>query len=301
MEFDHLKGIIPAFMTGFTDDTSALSEVRIRQHARNLTDAGVQGLYVGGSSGEMLLCSVRERKQLLEAVISEVDHSASVIAHIGCTGTADTVELARHAKKAGADAISSVTPLYFAYSFAEVKQYYADIAAASDLPVIIYNIPARTGMALNLEQLHELLLIPGVAGMKFTASDFFQLERLISEHPGQVFYNGSDEMLLSGLAAGAHGGIGTTYNLMPDVFLTIHRLFRENRIPEAQKVQSLANRVIRVILKYGVLSACKELIRCGGLAYGICRKPFLPLNEEAIQALYEQAFLPLQKWRAVQP
>lgn len=300
MQFDNLKGVIPAFMTGFTDDLTALDENRIQKHTRFLADSGVNGLYVGGSSGEMLLCSTQERKKLLETVIGEFRGQGCVIAHVGCTGTADTLELSRHAKQAGADAVSSVTPLYFAYTFPEVKQYYADIAAASDLPVIIYNIPARTGMALNADQLHELLLIPGVAGMKFTASDFFQLERLISEHPGQVFYNGSDEMLLSGLAARAHGGIGTTYNVMPDVFLQIRRLFLENRIAEAQAAQSTANRVIQALLKVGVIQGVKEMLAMSGLDYGQCRKPFLPLTQEAKQYLYENAWLPLQQWRQSQ-
>ena len=297
MQFQHLTGVIPAFMTGFTDDLAGLDENRIQNLTGFLAEAGVNGLYVGGSSGEMLLCSTEERKKLLETVIGEFRGQGCVIAHVGCTGTADTLELSRHAKKAGADAVSSVTPLYFAYTFPEVKQYYADIAAASDLPVIIYNIPARTGMSLNLEQLHELLMIPGVAGMKFTASDFFQLERLISEHPHQVFYNGSDEMLLSGLAARAHGGIGTTYNVMPDVFLEIRRLFLENRIQEAQNAQSLANGVIRAILKVGVLPGVKAMLAMSGIDCGRCRKPFLPLTREAEQYLRENAWLPLQAYR----
>ena len=124
-----------------------------------------------------------------------------------------------------------------------------------------------------------------------------RLERLISEHPGQVFYNGSDEMLLSGLAARAHGGIGTTYNVMPDVFLQIRRLFLENRIAEAQAAQSTANRVIQALLKVGVIQGVKEMLAMSGLDYGQCRKPFLPLTQEAKQYLYENAWLPLQQWR----
>jgi len=297
MKPEYLKGIIPAFMSGFTDNNENIDTARIRSLAQYLIDKGVNGLYVGGSSGEMLLCSVEERKILLETVISESNNKITVISHVGCTGTRETVELARHAAKAGANAVSSVTPLYFAYSFAEVKQYYKDIADASGLPVIIYNIPARTGMTLNAEQLHELLLIPGVAGMKFTSSDFFMLERLVSEHPDHVFYNGSDEMLLSGLAAGADGGIGTTYNFMPEVFVSILDSFKKNKIAEARYAQSTANRIIKTLLKYGAVQASKYLIKLNGIDYGECRRPFMPLTEEAKKELMENSFKPLEEWR----
>lgn len=287
MKQENLKGIMPALLTGFTDDLTDIDTARVRALVRHLMNRGVHGLYVGGSSGEMLLCSVDERKKLLEAVLAETQGKITVIAHIGATGTRETCELAAHAEKAGATALSSVTPLYFAYSFADVKQYYIDITKASSLPVIIYNIPARTGMTLNSEQLHELLMIPGVAGMKFTASDFFQLERLRTEHPDHVFYNGSDEMLLSGLAAGADGGIGTTYNFQADRMLSIYNLYHEGKMQQALAMQSKANEIIAAVLKYGVMPATKEILRLGGLDYGTCRKPFRPLDADKLPLLAE--------------
>ena len=285
MKNEKLKGILPALMTAFTDDNSAIDEKRVRALTRHLMKQGVHGLYVGGSSGEMLLCSVEERRQLLETVLAETQKKITVIAHVGCTGTRETLSLARHAEAAGADALSSVTPLYFAYSFAEVKRFYEALAAETSLPVIIYNIPARTGMTLNAAQLHELLSIPNVGGMKFTSSDFFLLERLRADHPDQIFYNGSDEMLLSGLSAGADGGIGTTYNFQADRMLAIYRLYHEGKMQQALDVQSRANRIIETVIRYGVMPACKEILRLGGLDYGICREPFLPLSADAQKAL----------------
>ena len=290
MKPEFLKGIMPALLTGFTDDGSNIDSTRVRMLAAHLMKQGVHGLYVGGSSGEMLLCSVEERKTLLEAVLAETQKRVTVIAHVGCTGTRETLELARHAEKAGADALSSVTPLYFAYTFEDVKNYYIALAAETSLPVIIYNIPARTGMTLNAAQLHELLSIPNIAGMKFTSSDFFLLERLRADHPDKIFYNGSDEMLLSGLAAGADGGIGTTYNFQADRMLEIYRLYHEGKMQEALAVQSKANKIIESILKLGVLPACKDLLAIGGMPYGKCRAPFTPLNDEN-RALLEKAAL----------
>ncbi len=287
MKPEFLKGIMPALMTGFTDDREAIDDARMKKLTAHLMKQGVHGLYVGGSSGEMLLCSDAERRQLLEDVLSVTEKKITVIAHVGCTGTRETLALARHAEKAGADALSSVTPLYFAYSFTDVKHFYEALAAETSLPVIIYNIPARTGMTLNAAQLHELLSIPNIGGMKFTSSDFFQLERLRADHPDKIFYNGSDEMLLSGLSAGADGGIGTTYNFQADRMLEIYRLYHAGKMKEALAVQSRANRIIESVLKYGVMPACKEILRLGGLDYGKCRAPFTALDDDQIAALAE--------------
>ncbi len=287
MKIQKLTGILPALLTVF--DEKGVDTKTTGTLADKLLAAGVDGLYVGGSSGEMVLQSVYERKALLECVMESAAGRGAVIAHIGALSTADTVDLARHAKAAGADAVSSVTPLYYKYSFREVKAYYARIADASELPVIIYNIPALTGMTLSAAQLGEILSIPGVAGMKFTSSDFFQLERLRSDFPEHVFYNGSDEMLLSGLAAGADGGIGTTYNFQPDRIVNIRKAYLANDMQGALRLQSDANRVIEVILRNGVLPSSKKLLQMMGLDAGLCREPFQPLTEEMIADLRENA------------
>ncbi|MBQ7932765.1 MAG: dihydrodipicolinate synthase family protein, partial [Clostridia bacterium] len=182
-------------------------------------------------------------------------------------------------------ALSSVTPLYYKYSYREVKHYYEQIAAETDLPVIIYNIPALTGTTLNYDQLCEILSIPGVGGMKFTSSDFFQLERIRAAFPDKVFYNGSDEMLLSGLAAGADGGIGTTYNYQPARILGVYNEFRAGNMAKALEYQAKANETIAKILKYGVLPSSKMLMKLNGMDYGTCREPFMPLDDAAIEDL----------------
>ena len=291
MAYENLHGILPALMTAFTDDGAHIDRARIRKLVRHLIDSGVHGLYVGGSSGEMLLCSTEERMELLETVLDVTENAGrpvSVIAHVGSAGTRETLALARHAARSGADAVSSVTPFYFSYGFAEVRRFYEELAAV-ELPVVIYNIPARTGMTLNEAQLGTLLSIPNVAGIKFTSSDFYLLERLVTAHPDKIFYNGSDEMLLSGLAAGAHGGIGTTYNFQPARMLSIYRLYHEGRMAEALANQRQANAMIEEVLDCGVLPACKALLRIGGLDYGTCRAPFLPLSDEQYAALAKTA------------
>ncbi|MBE6615456.1 MAG: N-acetylneuraminate lyase [Ruminococcaceae bacterium] len=287
MKIQKLTGIHPALITAFDENGVNLKVTATL--VDKLLCAGVDGMYIGGSSGEMVLQSVSERKALLECVIEAAAGRGAMIAHIGAMSTADSTELAKHAKKAGADAVSSVTPLYYKYSFREVKNYYARIAEAAELPVIIYNIPALTGMVLNADQLGELLSIPGVGGMKFTSSDFYQLERLRSRFPDHVFYNGSDEMLLSGLAAGADGGIGTTYNFQPEKIVNIRKAYLANDMQSALKLQSEANAAIEVILRNGVLPSTKKLLELMGLNVGLCREPFMPLTDEMIADLRDNA------------
>ena len=291
-----LKGIMPALMTAFDTATESISKENTAALVKKLKSAGVHGFYVGGSSGEMVLCSVKERMELLETVM-EASGDLTVIAHTGAMSTADAILLSRHAESSGADAISSVTPLYYKYSFREIKHYYSRLCEAVNIPVIIYNIPALTGTALDFGQLSELLSIDGVGGMKFTSSDFFLLNRLKQEFPDKVFYNGCDEMLLSGLSAGADGGIGTTYNFMPEMFLSIYELFNSGRMKEANAVQSMANKIIAEVVSKGTLSASKQMINFSGLDYGVCREPLLPLDETAKNELYEKAWKPVENYR----
>ncbi len=282
-----LYGIMPALMTAFDD--RGIDKVKVTALVQKLENDGVHGLYVGGSSGEMIFCSAEERKELLQAVKEAADKLA-IIAHVGAMTTADSVKLAKHAKSVKADAVSSVTPLYYKYSFEEIKTYYKRIADAAKLPVIIYNIPVLTGTVLNLEQLCELLEIDGVEGMKFTSSDFYLLNRLKNLYPQKVFYNGSDEMLLSGLSAGADGGIGTTYNFIPKIILEIYNNFKSGNFAGAYECQTLANRVISSVLKHGVLPASKHMISLTGIDYGVCREPVLPLCDKAKNDLFENAY-----------
>ena len=283
MKNQKLCGILPALMTAFTDD--GIDCAKVARHTKYLADAGVHGLYVGGSSGEMILMTEDERKTLLETVIESVGDRLTIIAHVGTTSTRGTLELARHAEAIGADALSSVTPLYYRYGFREVKHYYERLAAQTSLPVIIYNIPALTGTTLTTAQLEEILSIPNVGGMKFTASDFFQLERIRAAFPDKVFYNGSDEMLCSGLAAGADGGIGSTYNFMPKTILAIYNAFRANDAATALTYQAKANAAIAMVLKHGVLPSSKMILKLRGMDYGECREPFMPVGPEAIEEL----------------
>ena len=282
----NIKGMIPAFITPFKADGSLNTEAA-KLHAARLVEMGADALYVGGSSGEMILQSVEERKALLEAVLEAVPAGFPIIAHIGAANPSDAFELAKHAEKAGAAAISSVTPFYYKYSFAEIMAYYEKIAKLVKTPMIIYNIPTLSGSSLSLMQLSELLSIEGVAGMKFTCSDYYSFERLRRAFPDKLLYNGSDEMVLAGLAMGADGGIGTNYNTMIGKFAKLYKLFLANDMAGALAVQNEINDVIAEMFKYNLLPAVKYLVAECGCDCGKCRDPFVDLTDAEKAALKE--------------
>ena len=276
-------GVFPALLTPF-DKAGAVNYDALRALVRWNLDKGVNGFYVCGSTSEAFLLTNDERKRIVETVCGEVAGRAAVIAHVGCIGQEMAVDLVRHAKDAGADAISSVPPFYYGFSFAEIKDYYFALAEVG-LPVVLYNFVPAGGAKLTAAQFEEFLSDPRFLGVKHTSSDFFMLERLKAFRPDAVIFNGYDEMFLSGLIAGADGGIGSTYNFMAEKYIAIEKAFRAGDLAAARAEQHRANNIIAALLTYGVLPGAKVLCRHLGLDLGECRKPFRELTEEQERAL----------------
>ncbi len=279
MSTPNIKGIIPAFISPFKADGS-LNIDATKEHALRLIEKGADSLYVGGSSGEMILMTNEERKTLLETVVNVVPENFPIIAHIGAANPMDAYELAQHADSLGVAAISSVTPFYYKYSFNEMKYYYEKISSLVKTPMVIYNIPSLSGASLSLNQMSELLRVENVCGMKFTSNDFFSFERIRNAFPDKLLYNGSDEILCSGLAMGADGGIGTTYNVLVSKFAELYKLFKENKLEEALAVQHGINDAIATILSFPLLPAIKALVKACGCDCGTCRDPFEKMTPE---------------------
>lgn len=280
-----LKGVYAAFASLF-DSQDRINEKATVQLAQFLISKGLTGFYTCGSTGEFLTLTPQERMQILEIAVSEAKGKAKVIAHVGAPDTKTAIMLAKHAAKVGADAISSVAPFYYRYSPDEVTSYYLDIIEASGMPMIIYNY-ASNGNLLTHQNAPRLFGDSRIAGVKHTSSDFFMLEQMKTAHPEKVFFNGSDEMLSSGLTAGADGGIGSTYNVMPQYYAAIYKHFLDNDMEKAKAVQKKANKVIAAMISGGVLPSVKYLLNLLGIDAGVCRKPFLPLPEESKKKLQE--------------
>lgn len=266
------KGIYPALLTPFTAD-GTVNEEALRRLIRLNLDKGVQGFYATGSTAEAFMLSVDERKRILEIVLDEVRGQAKVIAQVGTISQAQAVDMARHAQKAGADMISSIPPFYYGFSFSQIKSYYMALADSVDLPVLIYHFPASSGVQMTVDNVDEFLQDSRFAGIKYTSSDFFMMQQLRQRHPEALILNGYDELFLCGLAMGADGGVGSTYNFMAEKFIALMRLFHEGKIEEAQKVQAQANKIIIELIRVGVMPGEKAALDAMGISMGDCLKP----------------------------
>ncbi|CAH1665891.1 N-acetylneuraminate lyase [Hyphomicrobiales bacterium] len=204
-------GILSALVTPYRADFN-LNEDIIAGLIDHELGQGVAGFYVGGSTGEAFLQSPEERGRLIAAVARAARGRGTLIAHVGTIATEDTLSIARSAADAGFDAVSAIPPFYYDFSAAELIAHYKALAAATPLPVIVYNFGGRTGK-LGPNEILQLLDDPRVIGIKHTSQDFFQLERFKTHRPDAVIYNGYDEMCLGGLAMGADGAIGTHLQL----------------------------------------------------------------------------------------
>ena len=267
-----LKGIFTALLTPF-DSNNKISKEALVQLIKHNIKLGVQGFYVGGSTAEAFLLSTEERKQVMD-ICREAAPNHKLIAHIGSISEDEALELALYAKALGYDAISSVAPFYYKFSFEEIKNYYFRLAKATGMPMIVYHFPAFSGVSMGVKEISTFLEKKQFIGIKFTSNDFFTLEQVRAKFPDKLIYNGYDEMFLAGVSMGADGGIGSTYNFMADKFVKIHQLFENNQIAEAQALQKEANRIITLLCQIGVMQAEKEVLNQLGIPFGNCRRPF---------------------------
>ena len=275
---EKFKGIFPALLTPF-DSQDRVNKKELEKLVAHDLALGATGFYVCGSTGEAFLMSREERMEVMDVVRSAAP-DATLIAHIGSVNERDALALAKHARDLGYDAVSSVAPYYYPFTIQEIRDYYCRLADAAALPMVVYHIPALSGVKMGQGELGKLLQDQRVMGLKYTANEMFPLERIRAEFPNKVIYNGYDEVLLAGLSMGADGGIGSTYNFMADKFVSIRTLFAQGRMAEAAKVQSEANRIIAVLCSMGVMQAEKELLCQLGLDFGCCRHPFGELTQE---------------------
>lgn len=242
---------------------------------------GVEGFYCCGSSGEGLLLSNDERKQVLERVLHQVAGRVPVVAHVGTIRTRDVMDLAAHAKSAGAAAVSMIPPYYYHFSMDEITDYYLSVLdAVPGLRAIIYNIPQFTGVEFSKDNAARLLGDPRIIGIKHTSQNLYSLERMHTAYPEKVYINGFDEMFLGALSMGAQATIGTTVNLFAPVFLRLREAYQSGRMEQALALQETINGYVEGMIKVGIFSAVKYGWTLRGIDCGVCRRPFAPLSAQ---------------------
>jgi N-acetylneuraminate lyase len=268
-----LAGMHAALMTAFGDD-GAFDPARQRALDACVLRQGLTGLYVGGSTGEQGTMESDE-VEAVHAVAAEdaAGTGAVLIAHVGLPSLRESVRLARAAARRGYHALSALPPHSYPFADSEIEAYYRVLADATDLPLIVYEIPIRTGRPLGLDMLLRLLDIPRVAGIKFTSTDLFKMTMLMRRRPEKTVFFGFDEMYAAGAIMGADGGIGSTYNLFGKLYVAIDAAVRAGDVARAQALQTISQEFVEVLLDMGVVPGLKAAFRLRGVEIGDCRAP----------------------------
>ena len=273
-----------------------VSPERVRALTQYHIDKGVQGVYVNGSSGECIYLSVEDRKLILENVMAVAKGKLTVIAHVACNNTKDSVELAKHAESLGVDAIAAIPPIYFRLPANSIARYWNDMSkAAPNTDFIIYNIPQLSGTTLTRDLYAEMRKNPRVIGVKNSSMPTQDIQMFVADGgDDHIVFNGPDEQFISGRVIGAKAGIGGTYGVMPDLFLKLNELIKESDFETAKELQYAINDVIYKMVsgRANLYAVIKEILRLNEkLDLGSVRAPLEPLHEEDLAIAKEAADL----------
>lgn len=286
------KGVIPAFYACY-DSEGNVSPQGVQALTKYFVEKGVKGVYVNGSSGECIYQSVEDKKIILENVMKAAEGKLTVIAHVACNNTKDSMELASHAQSLGVDAIAAIPPIYFRLPEHAIAQYWNDISsAAPNTDFVIYNIPQLAGVALTMNLFAEMRKNPRVIGVKNSSMPVQDIQMFKAEAgEDYVIFNGPDEQFISGRVIGAEGAIGGTYGVMPELFLKMDEYVRANELEKAREVQYAVDAIIYKMCSahgnmYAVIKAILKINE--NLELGGVRKP-LPSLVDDDMAIVEEA------------
>ena len=284
-----LKGIITPILTPMNADEGVNLE-ELRNQIERLIDGGVHGIFPFGTNGEGYILNEKEKEAVLEAAIDQVKGRVPVYAGSGCISTADTIRMSVRAQELGADVLSIITPSFAVASQKELYDHYVEVAKHVDTPIVLYNIPARTGNKLLPETVAKLAKdVDVIVGAKDSSGDWENLKAYIQQTRDleKDFYvlSGNDSLILPSLKEGGFGGIAGCSNVYPHVLSSIYNLFKEGKIEEAEAAQeSIAS--FRAVFKYGnPNTVVKKAVSMLGYPVGDCRRPFNYLCEEGVEAL----------------
>lgn len=290
---DKYKGVIPAFYACY-DEKGEISPAGVQRLAQYFIDKGVKGVYVNGSSGECIYQSVEDKKIVLENVMKVAKGKLTVIAHVACNNTKDSMELAAHAESLGVDAIASIPPIYFRLPDHAIAKYWNDISsAAPNTDFVIYNIPQLAGVALSTNLFTEMRKNPRVIGVKNSSMPVQDIQMFKADAGDDyIIFNGPDEQFISGRVIGAEAGIGGTYGVMPELFLKMDELVRAGQLEAAMPIQYAANSIIYKMCSahgnmYAVIKAILKLNE--GFDIGSVRAPLAELTTEDMKIVEETA------------
>ncbi len=290
-----LSGVLVALATPFAADSS-VDVPRLRALVDRTIDGGVHGVVACGSTGEFSALTSAERRLVVETVVDQTAGRVPVIAQTGSTSTAEAVELSRHAQSAGASVIMPVAPFYEALSLEETTTYLRTVAGSVDIDVMLYNLPAATGVDLSPETVAELATEQeNIRYIKNTTADMAQAAQLI-HHYGDVVgtFIGWDTLALSSLVAGSAGIMAGTANIIPAEIVAVYDAVQAGDLDAARRAWLRIYPLLDATLSVNYIAAVKTAMRAVGFVVGDPRPPFAALAgaEAARIAELAAAFAP---------
>ena len=285
-----IKGIIVPILTPMNPEDESVDLDEFRNQIEHQIAGGVHGIFPFSTNGEGYILSLKEKEELLEAAVDQVKGRVPVYAGSGCISTRDTVYMSKRAEELGADALSIITPSFALASQKELYDHYVEVAKHVNIPIILYNIPPRTGNKILPETVEQLARdVDVIVGAKDSSGDLENLMAYI-ERTRDVGKNfavlaGNDGNILKCLKAGGAGGIAGRANLYPRTVSSIYDLFVSGKVDEAQAAQDSVATLQRVF-KYGNPNTIiKKAVALMGYPVGDCRRPFNYLCDEGIEEL----------------
>ncbi len=281
-----LKGIIVPIITPMNEDGTVNHE-ELRRQTDRMIDGGVHGIFAFGTNGEGYILNDKEKEEVLGTVIDQAAGRVPVYAGTGCISTKDTIRMSQMAESLGADILSIITPSFAAASQEELYEHYKKVAASVKLPIVLYNIPARTGNALAPATVKRLAEIDNIVGAKDSSGNFDNLLQYIEQTRGMNFsvLAGNDSLILWNLIAGGTGAIAGCANVYPKNMTAIYERFAAGDIEGARKAQD-AIRSFRNTFKFGnPNTVVKTAVALLGYPVGKCRSPFNYISEEGIRQI----------------
>lgn len=277
-----ITGLIAATFAAYHEDGKINLDIIPAIVDKMIAD-GLTGVFICGTNGEGPNLKTEERMAIAEAYVKAAQKRILVLVHVGHSSIAECRKLAAHAEQIGADAISAVAAFYFKpTTVSSLVKCMAQIAsAAPNTPFYYYNIPALTGVALDMIAFLSLAedTIPTLAGIKYTASTLHEYQACLNYKDGKFdILFGYDEMLLSALAVGAKGAIGSTYTFAAPIYHQIIKLYNEGKQELAAKWQLHSVNMVRCLVKYPPIPAQRAIMQIKGLELGTCRLPLEPLS-----------------------
>lgn len=291
MDLSKFRGVFVA-LNAIYDEDDRINAEAVKALVKIYREKGVNGVYVCGSTGEGFLLSTEERMQIAEAAKQAAGNDFTVIVHVGCASSKESIILARHAEKIGVDAVSAVPCVYYRLPAKSVELHWNAIIDSTDLPFIIYNIPQLTSFNLPYDLFERMAKNPKVIGIKNSEEPVYNMERFRTIAGDDfIIFNGSDEQYLGGRLMGADAGIGGTYGTMPELFVRLEKYISEGEIAKAKKLQHKINDIIFDLLSCDSLyGAAKQVISVRfNIDAGQPRLPFLPVKcDEKIYAIADK-------------